>query len=249
MNVRRPGQANRPDGDVVVDAAIDQQGKEVIRHAGITVNAAIVFPIDIASVLSIGHFTGVAIADGMPHVANRAAKGWIIFAGEPAVGGVIGRRSLAQCRATASSAHGVGGVGATVVEQIDDFAPNIGIRFIECARLPGIDQVAGILGVGVRPFMGHRIIAGDAVAIIGRDAIPVSIRTLDLGVIIHGAHDGILAIVGKPGAIGEAVEEVVGLLGAGGFVVPGFDLGHTAAGPTIGDWIRVAVAFIPNFVV
>ena len=116
----------------------------------------------------------IAVTLGTPHIANCPAEGTIIFARQPSVGVVALGVAVAEVRAEIArgSAEGVGCVCAATVQEINDFAPNIRERFVHRAGLPLVDQIAGVLGIRMAPLVTDGIVAGHAVAVIGRGAIP-----------------------------------------------------------------------------
>ena len=76
-----------------VVTAVDHQGETVIGHAGVGMHAAAVGRR--ALVLAIGHFAGIAVASGVPQIADGPAKGRIILARQPAVAiVVVGARAV-----------------------------------------------------------------------------------------------------------------------------------------------------------
>ena len=101
---------------------------------------------------------------------------------------------------------GAGRIGARAVDHVHGLAPDIGVGFVQGARLPLIDQVVSVFGVGVAPFVRHDIIGSHSVTVIRRRAIPVGVRAGNRGIIVDRPH---LRACGIIGIAPEGVEEVV----------------------------------------
>ena len=59
--------------------------------------------------------------------------------------------------------------------------------------------------------MGYGVVAGDAGAVIGRNAVPVGIGAIDARIIVHSFHTGIVAVVRKPLTARDIGEQVIGI--------------------------------------
>ena len=70
------------------------------------------------------------------------------------------------------------------VDEVDGLAPDVGVGLVHRARLPLVDQPGRALGVGVAPLVGHDVVGGHAVAVVGGDAVPVGVGAGDARVVV-----------------------------------------------------------------
>ncbi len=131
------------------------------------------------------------------------------------------RRRRDECGARAVGARAAGSIEAAAVQLVDGLTPHIGIRLVEGARLPLIDEAVRELGVGVRPLVAGDVVGGEAWAERDEDAVPGSVRALVAAVEdrVHGravavervAAEGVLEVVV---GLFRRLDHVVGFDGA-----------------------------------
>jgi hypothetical protein len=72
-----------------------------------------------------------------------------------------------------------------------------------------VDEIMGVLGVGVAPFVGNHIIGGDTITVISGGAVPVGVGAVDGGIVVYRPHFRPGSIIGvAPKGIGE---ETIGI--------------------------------------
>src|SRR5680860_946645 len=87
------------------------------------------------------------------------------------------------------------GVLATV-DEVDGLTPDVGVALVHGAGLPLVDQVRGVLRVGVGPLVGDHVVGRDAVAEQGVAVVPAGVGTTTRpGVAVDGDQVAPLAVV------------------------------------------------------
>ena len=54
-----------------------------------------------------------------------------------------------------------GFVRPATVEAVDRLAPDVGVRLVQSPRLPGVDEIVRVLGVGVAPLVRGDVVGGE----------------------------------------------------------------------------------------
>ena len=97
--------------------------------------------------------------------------------------------------------------------------------------------------------MRHRVIAGNAITVVGRYAIPVGIGAGDPRVVVDGAHHRVLLVVREPAAVRQTPKEIIGFFSTLRFIIPGQHLAAITIRPPRRDGKGMVFAFIPDHII